>query len=74
MNFLSYLSGDDRTSILHGVPIDYLDEIRLRFAICGFRIKVRFRGPRKHRRTMDRRNAQSYCLMADAVTFAVYRR
>ena len=72
MHILSYVSGDNRRSMLHGVPIEYLGEIRRLCAIDGTKVKVRYRGPRKHR--SDRFNARSYCLKGDAVTFAVYRR
>ena len=79
MHILSYMSGDNRRSILHGIPMQHLDYIRKLFAKDGFKIKVRYRGPRKHRyvsgaSVCSRFNARCNCLKADATTFAVYSR
>jgi hypothetical protein len=49
MHILQYKSGSDRQSIMHGIPMQYLDEIKRLFAIDGVKIKVRYRGPRSHR-------------------------
>ena len=85
MYVLQYVSGDDRQSIMHGIPMQYLNEIKHRFAIDGMKIKIRYRGPRSHRYPKGARrwesgpnysviNAHSTCLKADATSFAVYRR
>lgn len=85
MFVLQYKSSDMEQSILKGVPMQYLDEIRRLFAIDGIKIKIRYRGPRSHRYPKGARrwesgpnysviNAHSNCLKADATSFAVYRR
>jgi len=72
VNVLSYLSGDDRTSILHGIPIQYKNEILKLFREYGFKVKIRYRGPRVHNVNRGRINNRSSCLMGDATTFTVY--
>jgi hypothetical protein len=74
MHILHYMSGDNRQSILHGIPIQYLDEIRRLFATDGMKIKVRYRGPRFHNAGRSWSSRQSTCLKVDAKTFAVYKR
>lgn len=71
-----------RASIMHGVPIAFLEQVRSIFAAEGRRIKIRYRGPRSHRYAhhvskkrfynLDIINAHSTCLKVDAVSFAVY--
>ena len=85
MNFNVYISPKGDHSVLKGVPIQYLEEIKRRFSDAGIRIKIRFRGPRAHRYPKGAQrwengpnalviNAHSTCLKADATTFAVYHR
>jgi hypothetical protein len=74
MHILQYLSGDNRRSILHGIPMQYLDEVRRLFANDGYKIKVRYRGPRAMDKGRSWATRQSTCLKSRAVSFAVYSR
>jgi hypothetical protein len=74
MYILSYMSGENRRSIMHGIPMQYLAEIKRLFANDGMKIKVRYRGPRSMDRGRSWATRQSTCLKANAKTFAVYKR
>jgi len=74
MNILSFLSGDNRTSIMHGIPIQYKDFILGLFRNEGCKIKIRYRGPRSHNVDRSPFNNRCSCLMKDATSFAIYRR
>ena len=74
LNVLAYLSGDDRTSIMHGIPIQYKNEILKLFREDGFKVKIRYRGPRVHNVNRTKFTNRCSCLMADATSFAVYKR
>jgi hypothetical protein len=74
MYILSYMSGENRRSIMHGIPMQYLAEIKRLFANEGMKIKVRYRGPRSKDRGRSWANRQSTCLKSSAVSFAVYPR
>lgn len=74
MHILHYMSGENRRSILHGIPMQYLDEIKRLFSNDGMKIKVRYRGPRAMDRGRSWFTRQSTCLKSRAGTFAVYAR
>jgi hypothetical protein len=74
MHILHYMSGENRRSIMHGIPMQYLDQVKQLFANDGYKIKVRYRGPRAMDRGRSWATRQSTCLKSRAVTFAVYSR
>lgn len=74
LSFINYLSGGDRESIWHGVPIRYRNEMLQELRKNDVKVKIRYRGPRAHNVGRGRLNNQGSCLMADATTFAVYFR
>ncbi len=74
MHILHYMSGENRRSILHGIPMQYLDQVKQLFANDGYKIKVRYRGPRSMDTGRSWFNRQSTCLKSRAVSFAVYAR
>ena len=73
-----YGSSKDETSYFKGIPIEFLEAFKVIYAehqsrgltVCIQKLKIRYRGPRAHRK--DDPNRQSYCLKKDATTFAVY--
>lgn len=87
MNIGDYLSPDNHASILHNVPIQYLDEVKEYFRKKFLRQttyingkgtvrlvpRIVYRGPRT--RNVDPRSyftRQAYCLKKNATHFAVY--
>jgi len=55
------------TSLFKGVPIAMRERVLKYYKACGMKVKLRYRGPRTH-------GSQSYCVLQDATTFAVYVR
>jgi len=55
------------TSIFKGVPISMREKVLAYYKACGWKVKLRYRGPRTH-------GSQSTCVLRDATTFAVYIR
>ena len=55
------------TSIFKGVPISMRERVLKYYKTMGQKVKLRYRGPRTH-------GSQSYCVLQDATTFAVYVR
>jgi hypothetical protein len=74
MHILHYMSGENRRSIMHGIPMQYLDQVKQLFANDGYKIKVRYRGPRSMDTGRYWAARKSTCLKSRAVTFAVYSR
>lgn len=74
MKFGQYVSPPWETSILKGVPVSLKDQFLDQARLVGFKVKIRYRGPRKHRLDRSRFTRQSSCILADAVTFTVYIR
>jgi len=69
--FLAYVNlNRTETAIFKGMPIGMLDEFRDWLGPLRGAVKVRYRGPRKHR---PRSQGQTTCLKRDAVVFSVYR-
>jgi hypothetical protein len=58
--------------IFEHIPIQYLDEFKARYKGAGLRI--RWRGPRKHRLDRSPFLRQLDCTREDAVCFSVYLR
>lgn len=74
-----YKSPEHEASLYKGIPIAMYDKcfMRLLSIWVGKPLRVKFRGPRRHRRShiahsWKNHQSQSYCLKADARTFAVY--
>lgn len=74
MNFGQYVSPPWETSIIKGVPVTHKDEFLHQARLAGFKVKIRYRGPRKHRLNRSPVTQRSSCILADAVTFTVYNR
>jgi hypothetical protein len=55
------------TSLFKGVPVAMRERVLSYYKACGWKVKLRYRGPRTH-------GTQSYCVLQDATTFAVYIR
>jgi len=55
------------TSLFKGVPISMREKVLAYYKAMGQKVKLRYRGPRVH-------GTQSYCVLRDAKTFAVYIR
>lgn len=55
------------------IPISYLDEFRKFNSVFGIYYKIRYRGPRSHRRGQRSPvSIQTTCLRQDARTFTAY--
>jgi hypothetical protein len=54
-------------SLSKGHPISTLEQVRDHYRSLGLKIQIRFRGPRRSRRSY-------HCLKQDAHSFAVYPR
>jgi hypothetical protein len=66
-NYLERYRSPGNTSFYKGVPVSYRDLVLKYYKTRGFKVKLRYRGPRTH-------GTQSYCTLGDATTFAVYVR
>ena len=62
------------TSLFKGVPITMRERVLEYYKSMGWKVKLRYRGPRKHNTLRNPYTNQSSCLMKDATTFAVYMR
>ena len=62
------------TSLFKGVPVEMRDIVLSYYKAVGQKVKLRYRGSRKHRTFRSPNTRQSSCLMQDAKTFAVYMR
>lgn len=62
------------TSLFKGVPIEQRERVLAYYKAMGQKVKLRYRGPRKHNTFRSPNTKQSSCLMQDAKTFAVYVR
>lgn len=62
------------TSFFKGVPIEMRDRVLAYYKLMGWKVKLRYRGPRVHNTLRNPYTNQSSCLMKDAKTFAVYMR
>ena len=65
-NLNQYLSPLEDRSLYKGIPIQYLEEVRILMKDAGINYRFRFRGPRPSRKY------QSYIPKTMATTFAVY--
>jgi hypothetical protein len=74
MYILSYMSGENRRSIMHGIPMQYLDQVKQLFANDGYRIRIKYRGPRAMDTGRSYYARKGTCLKSSAVSFAVYSR
>ncbi len=69
-----FLSPRGEQSLFKGIPIQYLEEVRIRMKAAGINYRFRFRGPRATN-PLDgrcRHQKQSYIPKQFAQTFAVY--
>ena len=57
----------NNTSVFKGVPVELRERVLEYYKSVGIKVKLRYRGPRTH-------GTQSYCVLRDAKTFAVYER
>jgi hypothetical protein len=71
LELLKYRS-HGRTSWFHGVPATMRDDVLSYFKSIGVKVKLRYRGPRAHRRYRSPMTRSTTCLMRDATSFAVY--
>jgi hypothetical protein len=55
------------TSLFKGVPIEMRERVLAYYKSMGWKVKLRYRGPRTH-------GTQQNCVLRDATTFAVYPR
>ena len=60
------------TSLFKGVPIHMRERVLEYYKSMGQKVRLRYRGPRKHNTFRNPYTNQSSCLMKDAKTFAVY--
>jgi hypothetical protein len=56
-----------------GVPIELRERVLAYYKAHGIKVKLRYRGPRKHNAYRSPNTKQSTCLVSDAKTFAVYK-
>jgi hypothetical protein len=62
-----------RNSWFHGVPATMRDEVLSYFKSIDVKVKLRYRGPRAHRRYRSSNSRSTTCLREDATSFAIYR-
>lgn len=62
-----------RNSWFHGVPASLRDEVLSYFKSIDVKVKLRYRGPRAHRRYRSSNSRQTTCLREDATSFAIYK-
>ena len=67
-----YRSGENRTSLFHGIPIQFRNEILFLAKDSEVKIRLRYRGPRAHNKARGRLTNRGSCLLKDAKTLAVY--
>jgi hypothetical protein len=74
LDFNLYVSPKAEQSFFKGIPVQYLEEVRIRMKAARINYRFRFRGPRATN-PLDLRNKyqkQSYVTKELAKTFAVY--
>ena len=64
-----FFSRNDTAAVFTNIPIHLLDEFR---SFYRGKYKIRYRGPRSHRKNDSVLNRASYCLLKDAKTFSAY--
>jgi len=71
-----YGSGLDRRSIVHGVPMQYRDQLVSIFNSVNIPVRVKYRGPRNTPADTGRSiiARQGTCLKQNAKSFALYIR
>lgn len=74
MYLQKYVSAPWFTSLMNGIPIDLLDQVREHFRMHGMRVRIKYRGPRNTPADIGRGKLarQGTCLKQNAKTFAVY--
>jgi hypothetical protein len=65
-----FWSRSDTAAVFTNIPIHLLDEFR---SYYPGKYRIRYRGPRSHRKNDSWMNRASYCLLKDAKTFSAYR-
>ena len=68
-NIFRFYSRMNTAAVFTNIPIHLLDEFR---SVYPGKYKIRYRGPRAHRKYDGRMNRASYCLLKDAKTFSAY--
>ena len=68
-NIFKFFSRTDTAAVFTNIPIHLLNEFR---SYYPGKYKIRYRGPRAHRKYDGRMNRASYCLLKDAKTFSAY--
>ena len=67
LELLKPYKSPSNTSVFKGVPVALRERVLSYYKFIGIKVKLRYRGPRIH-------GTQSYCVLRDAKTFAVYVR
>ena len=67
LELLKPYKSPSNTSVFKGVPVAMRERVLSYYKSVGIKVKLRYRGPRVH-------GTQSYCVLRDAKTFAVYER
>ena len=62
------------TSLFKGVPVDMRERVLSYYKAMGQKVRLRYRGPRKHNTFRSPNTRSGSCLKQDAKTFAVYMR
>ena len=68
-NIFRFYSRANVAAKFTNIPIHLLSEFR---SLYPGKYKIRYRGPRAHRKNEFSNNRASYCLMKDARTFSAY--
>jgi hypothetical protein len=66
-SLLEQYRSPSNASYYKGIPVRLRDVVLSYYKAQGWKVKLRYRGPRTH-------GTQSYCVLRDATTFAVYMR
>jgi hypothetical protein len=74
LELLKYYRSLGNTSVFKGVPIELRERVLSYYKAHDIKVKLRYRGPRKHNTFRSPNTKQSTCLVSDATTFAVYMR
>lgn len=68
----NYASPKSDVSLFKGIPIQYLQEAKEALKACGYKYRIKYRGPRSGLDCRTRDQRQASCLRKFATTFAVY--
>jgi hypothetical protein len=68
-NIFRFYSRSNANAVFTNIPIHLLAEFR---SVYPGKYKIRYRGPRSHRKFDSGMNRASYCLRKDAKTFSAY--